>query len=75
MKIVLLIEPSEDQFTLTTEIGNLFINRLAIDENASFEIVAILELRISCFKMEERSHDEFRSYSNERNVKGMAQLI
>lgn len=72
--IVLIVEPSEDQFTCATNIGNLFINRFAIEEEAAFEIIQILEFEKSFYKMEERSHVEYNDYSRERKEKGLAQV-
>ena len=43
-KIVLFIEPSEDAWLTPVKIGNLFMNRFAIDEDVSSEILGIFEL-------------------------------
>ena len=43
-KIVLFIEPNEDAWCTPSKIGHLFMNRFAIDEDASFEIVKVLDL-------------------------------
>ena len=43
-KIVLFIEPSDDAYSTPLKIGNLFMNRFSIGEEANFEIVKILEL-------------------------------
>ena len=43
-KIVLFVEPSVYSFDTPAKIGNLFMNRFAIDENASSEILKIFEL-------------------------------
>ena len=42
-KIILFIDPSDYAFETPVKIGNLFINRFAIDEDASFEILEIFE--------------------------------
>ena len=44
-KIVLFIEPAFVPWSKPTEIGNLFINRFAIDEDASHEIVKIYQFQ------------------------------
>ena len=44
-KIVLFVETNEKLFFKFEEIGNLFINRFAIDEGASSEILNIFKLR------------------------------
>ena len=43
-KIVLFIEPSEESWQTPLKIGNLFMNRFAIDEDAASEILKIFEL-------------------------------
>ena len=43
-KIVLFIEPNGDAFKTPSKIGHLFMNRFAIDEEAGFEVVKVLEL-------------------------------
>ena len=43
-KIVLFIEPQK-KYNTPTKIGNLFMNRFAIDEDQSNEILKILELK------------------------------
>ena len=73
--IVLMVEPSEDSFTCPFKIGNLFINRFCIEEQAAFEVIEIFELRKSFYKMEDSSHDEFQYYSEERKQKGLAQMM
>ena len=46
-KIVLFIEPIEDAYLTPFKIGNLFMNRFAVDEEAAFEILKIFELEKS----------------------------
>ena len=49
-KIVLFIEPNADNtFKTPSKIGNLFMNRFAIDENANCEILNICELEIDYY--------------------------
>ena len=43
-KIILFIEPSEDAWRTPLKIGNLFMNRFAVDEDAASEILKIFEL-------------------------------
>ena len=43
-KIVLFIEPNETAFITPEKIGNIFMNRFSIDEDASSEILGIFEL-------------------------------
>ena len=43
-KIVLFIEPNDRAYETPLKIGNLFMNRFAVDEDAAFEILKIFEL-------------------------------
>ena len=43
-KIVLFIEPAKYKFETPSKIGNLFMNRFAIDEDANHEILKIYHL-------------------------------
>jgi len=43
-KIVLFIEPSDCAYEEPEKIGNLFMNRFAINEDASAEILKIFEV-------------------------------
>ena len=50
-KIILFVEPSDDAYETPVKIGNLFMNRFAVDEDASIEILKIFELcKIPAFK-------------------------
>ena len=44
-KIVMFIEPSEETFHTPEKIGNRFMNRFAVDEDTSSEILNIYELK------------------------------
>ena len=67
-KIVLFIEPSSKAFQKPTKIGNLFMNRFAIDEDASSEILKIFEL-------EKFSWKRSTTFNYERVLKGMDHFI
>ena len=43
-KIVLFIDPAAEAWTTPSKIGNLFMNRFAIDEDAKNEILKIYQL-------------------------------
>ena len=43
-KIVLFIEPAIEAWSTPSKIGNLFMNRFAIDEDAIHEILKIYQL-------------------------------
>ena len=43
-KIVIFIEPNDEAFITPFKLGNLFMNRFAIDEAEGYEILKICEL-------------------------------
>ena len=64
-KIVLFIEPSEEAWRTPLKIGNLFMNRFAVDEDAASEILKIFELGKSSHGMS----------AEEKQQKGMDLII
>ena len=68
-KLILLTEKSEDLYKTHSKIGKLFINRLLIDEQASFELMTCLELQISSDKIGDVDHDEYPDYEYKRKEK------
>ena len=75
-QIVLFIEPNEHEYTTPIKIGNKFMNLCAIDEDAGFEVVKILELeKISKRFAEYEYEDEFEMSPEERKQKGIALII
>ena len=70
-QIVLFIEPNEHEYETPFKIGNKFMNLCAIDEDAGFEIVKILELE-KILKRFPAFEDEIEE---ERKQKGIALII
>ena len=70
-KIILFVEPNDDTFMTPAKIGNMFINRFAIDENAASEIVNIFELAKTSVKMSHPSDQNYKNFTEERLQKGM----
>ena len=54
-KIVLFFEPQDEKFRTPSKIGNLFMNRFGIDEDACHEILKIYHLE-----------NTFRDYNRNR---------
>ena len=69
--IILFIEPNDDTHQTPLKIGHLFMNRFAIDEDAGFEILNVLELEKTSLKMSWPKDPEYKNYEIEREVKGM----
>jgi len=68
-KIILFVEPFHETFMTPAKIGNIFMNRFAIDENASCEILKRYEL---CKTSVEIFNENF---VEEGQQKGMDQFI
>ena len=66
-KIVLFIEPSSFAYRTPLKAGNLFMNRFAIEENDSSEILKIFEL--------DKVESLFKMSGAERKQKGMDQIL
>ena len=73
-KIVLFMEPNDDACFTPLKIGNLFMNRFAVEEDPAFEILKILEFDKSSFKLscpDSEFNPEYKNFEEERKQKGM----
>ena len=70
-KIVIFIEPCDDAFSTPEKMGYVLMNRCSVDEDASFEVLNIFELRKSSWKMYESLNPDYASFEIERKEKGM----
>ena len=70
-RIILFIEPNDDTFYTSSKIGHLFMNRFAIDEDAGFEILNVLELEKTSYKMSRSKDPKYKNYEIGRIVKVM----
>ena len=66
-KIILFMEPTETAYETPVKIGNLFMNRFAIDENDSSEILKIFELH--------KTYDFIQMSREDKKQKGMDPVI
>ena len=48
--LVFLMEPPEDEFTISLKAGNMYLNRLCIDEDASFELSGVYDSKKPSYK-------------------------
>ena len=69
-KIVLFIEPNHDAWMTPLKIGNLFMNRFAVDEDAASEILKIFELEKTSIKMSYPKDPNYKNFLEERKQKG-----
>ena len=74
-KIILFVEPIHETFYTPAKIGNLFVNRFAIDENASCEILKSFELGKTSMEMSWNVHRNYKNLAAERQQKGMDHFI
>ena len=69
-KIVLFIEPFDDVWSTPLKIGNLFVNRFAIEEDAASEVLKIFELEKSSDEMSSHEHPNYMNFKEDRKQKG-----
>ena len=74
-KIILFIEPFEDAFETPTKIGDIFMNRFAIDEDASCEILKRFELAKASDEMSWPNGENYKNFVEERKQKGMDHFV
>jgi len=78
-KIILLVEPNDHTFMTPAKIGNIFMNRFAIDEDASSEILKIFELAKTSKEMSMpgtmAGSENYKNFTEERQQKGMDHFI
>ena len=74
-KIILFVEPFDETFYTFAKIGDLFMNRFAIDENASCEILQRFELDKTSVEMSRSWHGNYKNFVEERKQKGIDQFI
>ena len=69
-KIVLFIEPNDDAFFTPEKIGHLLMNQFSVDEDASFEVLNVLELGKSSDRISRPRNPDYGNFENERKEKG-----
>ena len=69
-KIVLFIEPFDELWMTPLKIGNLFMNRFAVEEDAASEVLKIFELEKISFEMSYPKHPKYEKFTEERKQKG-----
>ena len=68
-RIIIYIEPSDDKWSCPLKIGNLYMNRFAIDEEAAFEIQDVVTIPISAsngFIEKEMLRSAFQKLTNDK---------
>ena len=74
-KIILFVEPNDDAFQTPAKIGDIFMNRFAVDENASYEILKRFELGKTSDEMSWPKGVNYKNFVTERQRKGMDHFI
>ena len=65
-KIILFIEPNDDAWCSPSKIGHLFMNRFAIDEDSSIEVVKVLQLEKTSWAMSNPEDPKYNNFENDR---------
>ena len=73
-KIILFVEPNDEAFVTPEKIGNLFMNRFAIEEDGSSEILKILELGKTSWEILSSHGDNYNNFAK-RLQKGIDFLL
>ena len=78
-QVIIMIEPNDEKYWTNEKIGNLFMNRFTIDEDAAFEIPKIFQLQKTSEQMvHEIAFDSLpiqKDFSLEIEQKGMGFII
>ena len=74
-KIILFVEPNDVAFSTPSKIGDILMNRLAIDEMVSCEILKRFELAKTSFDMSWPNGENCQKFFEERKQKGMDYFI
>ena len=74
-KIILFVEPNDDEFMTPAKIGDIFMNRFTIDENASCEILKRFELGKTSDAKSWPEAENYKNFVEERKQKGMDHFI
>ena len=74
-KIILFVEPIHEKCFTPAKIGDIFMNRFAIDENATCEILKRLELGKTSLEMSWNKRKNYKNFAAERQQKGMDHFI
>ena len=74
-KIIIFIEPNDDAFLTPAKIGDIFMNRFVIDENASCEILKKFELGETSVETSWPGGENYKNFAEERKQKGMDHFI
>ena len=68
-QIILFIEPAKEEWTCPESIGNLYLNRFAIDENAAHEVLGVYYLQQSSAEVCDPTNEAYGNYEIERQQK------
>ena len=74
-KTIIFIEPNDEAFATPEKIGNIFMNRFAIDEDTSFEILNIFEFGKTSIEISNPNAKNYENFVEEQQQKGMDHFI
>ena len=73
--LVFLMEPSKNECLAPLKIGNLYLNRLTIEEEADFEVLGIHDLVPSRYEISDDKDEFFKTEESELKHKGIELLL
>ena len=68
-QIILFIEPAKEEFVCSESIGNLYVNRFVIDEDAAHEVLGIYHLKEWSHEMCDPENDAYPNNKSRRKKK------
>ena len=68
-------KPNDDKFMISPKAGYSFMNKSAIDEDAGSEVLKILELGKTLWKISDSKDPEYKNFERERSQKGNRSFI
>ena len=68
-QVILFIEPAEEEWRCQESIGNLYLNRFAIDEDTAYEVLGVYYLQQSSAELCDPKNDAYANYEIERQHK------
>ena len=68
-QIILFIEPAKEEWKCPESIGNLYLNRFVIDEDAAHEVLGVYYLKKSSAELCDPKHEAYPEFEIERQHK------
>merc|ERR1712039_766711 len=67
--VILFLEPSDDQWNVSTKAGNSYFNRIGVDEDAGFELLGVYHLKKAFWDIDDKEYEAERKEKEEFDSK------